>query len=209
MNKKTLILIITLIAILSTMSWAQSIELMPFAGYRTSGSFNVDALLHSRFTVKDGFTFGLSLGVMLSPVTQVEFMWSQTNSPLIGSLKQPRTGREELFDVRTSQFHVNFIYLIPRYNSRIVPYVLAGIGLTYADPKGQAGGETRFSWSLGGGIKVMASERVGLRLQGKWNPTYINTSSEVWCDWWGFCYAVPISQYMSQGEFTGGIFFRF
>ena len=121
MKRKRLILILTLIVILSTMTWAQSIELMPFAGYRTSGSFNVDALVHSQFTIKDGFTFGLSLGIMLSPVTQVEFMWSQTNSPLTGRLIQPAMGREELFDLRTSQFHVNFIYLIPRYDIRIVP----------------------------------------------------------------------------------------
>jgi opacity protein-like surface antigen len=209
MKSKRLITIFAMVAVLATLSWAQSIELMPFAGYRTAGGFNVDALAHSRFTVKDGLAFGLTLGIMLSPVTQVEFMWSQTNSQLTGTLIQPAMGQEELFDLRTSQFHVNFIYLIPRYDSRVVPYVLAGLGLTYADPKGQSGGETRFSWSLGGGIRIMASDRVGLRFQGKWNPTYINTSSAVWCDWWGLCYAFPVSQYMSQGEFTGGIFFRF
>jgi opacity protein-like surface antigen len=118
--------------------------------------------------------------------------------------------QQELFNIHTSQFHVNFIYLFPRSSSnRVIPYFLVGLGLTLADPKGEVNGETRFSWSLGGGIKIMASERVGLRFQGKWIPTYINTKSELWCDWWGFCYAIPVSQYMSQGEFTGGIFFRF
>ena len=67
-------------------------------------------------------------------------------------------------------------------------------------------GETRFSFSLGGSIKVVANERFGFRFQANWIPTYINTKSEVWCDWWGFCYAIPPSQYMSQGEFTGGNF---
>jgi opacity protein-like surface antigen len=210
MKRKRLILILAMVAILSTMSWAQRFELMPFAGYRTSGGFDIDSIGHSRFTIKDGLAYGVSLGVMLSPTSQVEFMWSQTNSQVTGSIIQPSPEQQELFDIHTSQFHVNFIYLFPRSSSnRVIPYFLVGLGLTLADPKGEVNGETRFSWSLGGGIKIMASERVGLRFQGKWIPTYINTSSEVWCDWWGFCYAVPLSQYMSQGEFTGGIFFRF
>ena len=209
MVRKKLLLSLALVVLLSSMTWAQRFELMPFAGYRTTGSFKVDSIGHSKFTIDDGLAFGVSLGVLTSPTTQVEFMWSQTNSQVSGTLIQPGSGRDIFFDVHTSQFHVNFIYLVQRYDSRVIPYVLAGLGLTYADPKGETGGETRFSFSLGGGIKIMANERLGFRFQGKWTPTYINTNSEVWCDWWGFCYAIPISQYMNQGEFTGGIFFRF
>jgi hypothetical protein len=192
------------------MSWAQKFELMPFVGYRTSGSFDVESLGHSRFTITDGLAFGLTFGILLNPNTQIELMWSQTNSNVRGSLIQPAPVEDDLFEVNTSQFHVNFMYLFPASStSRAIPHIFAGLGLTYADPKGEAGGETRFSFALGAGLKLMASERVGFRFQAKWNPTFVNTSSQIWCDWWGFCYAIPVSQYMSQFEFTGGIFFRF
>jgi len=32
----------------------------------------------------------------------------------------------------------------------------------------------------------MASERVGFKAQVKWLPTDINTTSEIWIDWWGY-----------------------
>ena len=209
MIRKRMLFIFALMAILSTMSFAQRIELMPFAGYRTGGSFNVTSTDFVSFSVEDGFNFGLALGLMLSPVAEIEFMWSQTNSQLTGYLIPPLRGEDPVFDIHTSQFHVNFLLLFPRGNTKIVPYFMFGLGLTYADPKGETNGETRFSYSLGGGIKAMVNERVGLRFQAKWNPTYINTRTELWVDYWGFVYAVPVSQYMSQGEFTGGIFFRF
>ena len=164
---------------------------------------------HLTFEIEDGFNFGLALGFMISPEMEIEFMWSQTNSQLSGYLISPILEKEVVFDIHTSQFHVNILVLFPQGNKRFVPYFLMGLGLTLADPKGEVNGETRFSYSLGGGLKAMVNERMGIRLQAKWNPTYINTSSELWVDYWGFVYAIPVSQYMSQGEFTAGIFFRF
>jgi len=209
MKRKRVLIILALIAILSTTSFAQRKELMAFAGYRTSGSFNVTSTDHLTFEIEDGFNFGLALGFMISPEMEIEFMWSQTNSQLSGYLISPILEKEVVFDIHTSQFHVNFLFLFPQGNKRVVPYFLMGLGLTLADPKGEVNGETRFSYSLGGGLKAMVNERMGIRLQAKWNPTYINTSSELWVDYWGFVYAIPVSQYMSQGEFTAGIFFRF
>lgn len=209
MKRKRVLIILALIAILSTTSFAQRKELMAFAGYRTGGSFNVTSTDYLTFEIEDGFNFGLALGFMISPEMEIEFMWSQTNSQLSGYLISPILEKEAVFDIHTSQFHVNFLFLFPQGNKRFVPYFLMGLGLTLADPKGEVNGETRFSYSLGGGLKAMVNERMGIRLQAKWNPTYINTSSELWVDYWGFVYAIPVSQYMSQGEFTAGIFFRF
>lgn len=210
MKRKSVLLILPLmlVMLMSSMSWGQRIEFMPFAGYRTSGTFNVDSELFSTFKIEDGFNYGLTLGFMVTPETEVEFMWSLTNSRLSGSFLQVGQNKNIFFDMHTNMFHINFLYLYPYANERIVPYFLIGLGLTYADPKDGTNGETRFSFSVGGGLKIMASQRVGLRFQAKWTPTYINSHSELW-NYWGYLYFVPVSQYMHQGEFTGGIFFRF
>jgi hypothetical protein len=209
MKGKRFLLVILLMAAVSTMSWAQKFEVMPFAGYRTSGSFDVTSLGYARFTIKDGLAYGLTLGFMPSQHAEIEFMWSRTDSDLVGNLVATPAVDQQVFKLHTDQYHVNFLAMFPKPYARLVPYLLFGLGATYAKPP-DAGGETRLSWALGGGLKVMAGERLGLRFQAKWTPTYIHTKTGgIWCDWWGYCYAIPIDEYMSQGEFTGGIFFRF
>ena len=209
MKTKKLFLVIALVAVVASTSWAQRFEIMPFAGYRTSGSFNIGSLDYGRVTIKGGFAYGITLAYTPSRHAQIEIMWSRTDSSLYGDLTiQPQTSIK-VFKLHTDQFHVNFMPMFLQANGRVMPYLLFGLGLTYAKPP-NVSGETRFSWSIGGGAKVMFRENIGLRLQAKWAPTYINTTSGVlWCDWWGFCYMIPVSNYMSQGEFTGGIFFRF
>jgi hypothetical protein len=209
MKFKKLFLVLTLAAIVSTMSWAQKFEIMPFAGYRTNGSFRVSSLDYGQVTIKGGFAYGLTLAYTPSRHAQVEIMWSRTDSQLMADLTAQPMVQEEVFKLHTDQFHVNFMPMFPQGNGRFVPYLLFGVGLTYAKPP-NVSGETRFSWSIGGGAKVMAGEKIGFRFQAKWTPTYISTSSGgVWCDFWGYCYVIPVSNYMNQGEFTGGIFFRF
>lgn len=209
MKMRKFVLVLALVAIATSTSWAQRFEIMPFAGYRTNGSFRVSSLDYGEVTIKGGFAYGLTLAYTPSRHAQVEIMWSRTDSNLYGDLVIQPLGEEKLFKLHTDQFHVNFMPMFPQSNGRIVPYLLFGVGLTYAKPP-NVSGETRFSWSIGGGAKVMFRERIGLRFQAKWTPTYISTSSGgVWCDWWGFCYVIPVSNYMNQGEFTGGIFFRF
>ena len=209
MKTKKLFLVIALVAVVASTSWAQRFEIMPFAGYRTSGSFNIGSLDYGRVTIKGGFAYGITLAYTPSRHAQIEIMWSRTDSSLYGDLTiQPQTSIK-VFKLHTDQFHVNFMPMFLQANGRVMPYLLFGLGLTYAKPP-NVSGETRFSWSIGGGAKVMFRENIGLRLQAKWAPTYINTTSGgLWCDWWGFCYMIPVSNYMSQGEFTGGIFFRF
>jgi opacity protein-like surface antigen len=209
MKMKKLILILALVTIFASVSWAQRFEIMPFAGYRTNGSFRVSALDYAKFTIKDGFAYGITLAYTPSTHAQVEIMWSRTDSHLSGELTAQPKADTDLFKLHTDQFHVNFMPMFPQANGRFTPYLLFGVGLTYAKPS-DVSGETRFSWSIGGGVKVMAGERIGFRFQAKWAPTYISTTSGgIWCDWWGYCYAIPVSNYMNQGEFTGGVFFRF
>ena len=209
MTMKKICLVLALVAIAASASWAQRFEIMPFAGYRTKGNFRVSSAEYGKLTITDGFAYGLTLAYTPSRHAQVEVMWSRTDSNVLADLSIRPLGTVDLFKVHTDQWHVNFMPMFPQGNGRVVPYLLFGVGLTYAKPP-NASGETRFSWSIGGGAKVMVREKIGFRFQAKWVPTYINTTSGgVWCDWWGYCYVIPVSNYMNQGEFTGGVFFRF
>ena len=210
MKTKRLLLIFALVALMSTMSLAQKFEITPFGGYRTSGSFELapNVLNYSNLKITDGFAFGLSLGYRVSEALTLEAMWSRTSSSLLAEGQGADSG--DLFDLHLDQFHFNFLFFVGQRRAAVQPYILLGLGATYFNPKtSEANGETRFSGSLGGGFIAMFSQMAGIRLQAKWAPTYINTTSGLFVGWWGQPWIIPVNNYMSQGEFTGGIVFRF
>jgi opacity protein-like surface antigen len=221
-NTKALILALALI-LGSSAAWGQGrFEVTPTIGYRTTGSFEGAVLQLSDFSITDGLAYGLSLGYRVNQMLTMEAFWSRVDSSLTAQVTG--SGEQELAKIGTDQIHANFLFFALNDQAKARPYFLLGLGATIANPKAtnfsdgdiNPSGQTidpssasRFSWSLGGGVLVMASERVGVKLQGKWFPTYVNTTSEIWIDWWGYPWVVPVSNYMNQWEFTGGLVFRF
>jgi len=94
------------------------------------------------------------------------------------------------------------------------PYFLDGLGATQFGgidtAAGSIGGETKFSTTWALGVKLYPSQSVGIRLEGRWTPTYIKSDAEgYWCDpYWG-CYTVAEAEYSNQFELSGGITLRF
>src|SRR5512136_1377347 len=186
-KSKALILALTLILV-STAAWAQGrFEITPFAGYRTTGSFQGEVQQFSEFRITDGFAYGLTLGYVVSPVITFEAMWSRVDSN-VTARSSTLGGDQDLAKVATDQFMGNFLFFFRSEQSMARPYFLFGLGATVANPKQTTfegrtvdpGSATRFSWTLGLGVQLNASDKIGLRLQTKWVPTYINTTSEIW-----------------------------
>ena len=221
-NAKALIFALVLV-LASTAAWGQArFELTPFVGYRTTG--NIDGAIQelSEFSITDGLAYGLSLGYRVSQMLTMEVLWSRVDSQF--TARVGGGGEEELAKIATDAIHANFLFFALNDQYKARPYFLLGLGATIANPKatdfsdgdinpsGQSidpSAASRFSWSLGGGVLISASERIGVKLQAKWFPTYINTTSEIWVDWWGYAWVVPVNNYMNQWEFTGGLVFRF
>ena len=59
-------------------------------------------------------------------------------------------------------------------------------------------------------MKIFPSPNFGIRLEGRWTPTYIKSDPEgYWCDpYWG-CYTFAEAEYSNQYELSGGIILRF
>ena len=206
-KKVKILFVVILVAFVSKTAVATQFEFMTFAGLRIGGHFSVTGEDFLKFSFDDGLAYGLTFGIVTRGGLQMEFMWSRQDSQLSASLLGG--SERELFDIHVDQYHVNFIIFLGHNMSNVQPYLLLGLGATYLDPKPNISGETRFSWSLGGGVKVMFHDMVGLRLQAKWTQTYINTRDYLFCDYWYGCYVIPLNQYMHQGEFIAGLVFRF
>ena len=78
---------------------------------------------------------------------------------------------------------------------------------TRLDPQGGSG-ETRFSWSLGTGLKLMFNKNLGLRFDGRFYSTVVDEDDDVFCDPFG-CFAYDDSTFLFQADVKGGIIFAF
>jgi hypothetical protein len=88
------------------------------------------------------------------------------------------------------------------------PFILFGMGATKASGAGNS--ITKFSMGIGGGIRYFFSEHMGVRVQGRWAPTYIkSTTAGFYCDWWGFCWEINDAHFLHQYDATVGFIIRF
>jgi opacity protein-like surface antigen len=215
--KSTKVLIVALIlALVSTAAWAQGkIEITPFVGYRTTGSISGGTAAYTEFHIEDGLAYGVGLGYRFSPLFTLEFQWSRVDSTV--TAHGVTFQKTELGSIATDVYHANFMFFFRPEEYKLRPYFMFGLGATVAnvgnvtvgDETLNPGAESRFSWSMGLGLQAQFREHIGLRLQTRWLPTYINSTSGWWYDWWGNVWLVPIANYMNQFEFSGGLTFRF
>jgi opacity protein-like surface antigen len=60
--------------------------------------------------------------------------------------------------------------------------VSGGLGLTRVSPENAVySSETNFSLSIGGGVKLPLSEKIALRLEGRWYGTVVDGSGGLLC----------------------------
>ena len=163
---------------------------------------------------KDAFSWGARLGFNVTPNVEVGFLFNQQSTKYeVGG-----TSTFDLGDVSVYNYHGYFAYNFGDEDASVRPYILGGLGatqygkvsVTAAGTTRDLGGETQFSTTWGAGVKLFPGKSFGIRLEGRWTPTYIKSDSEGWwCDpYWG-CYVVADAQYSNQFELSGGITLRF
>jgi hypothetical protein len=196
------------------------VELSGFAGWTSSDGVNGPAAYvpgAGTFTgigAADSFSWGMSAAFHVSDNVALEFLFDRQQSQL------SVFGTETLVvgDMAVENYHGVIAYHFGTREARVRPFVLGGLGvtrysqLTYsaADQPRDIGGETRFSTTWGGGVKLWPGRSVGIRLHGRWTPTYIKSNSAGWwCDpYWG-CYVLSEAQYANQLELAAGVSLRF
>jgi hypothetical protein len=90
-------------------------------------------------------------------------------------------GDADIADLDVTYFHVGM--LVQGDNPEVTPFFVASAGATRLDPDVPgADTESRFSVSLGGGVKVFFSRNIGLRFEGRGFWTAIDDSDDDFCD---------------------------
>src|SRR5262249_45941047 len=179
----------------------------PFIGWKTGGNLElVPDNFAGQVHANDGFMGGLAIGVEPRPDFTFEARYHYMDS---GVFIQPTGGGPDVnkFNMVIHQAMGDFLFSKPGRTENVWPYFLLGLGANIFDPSGNRSTVTKFTWSLGLGVKkMMGSGSTGVRLETRYNPTYINsTQTGYWCDPFYGCYATADAHYFDQWEFSLGI----
>ena len=181
---------------------AQSVEVAPFGGVRF-GSVLVDANTSRPLEVDGAPAVGVTVDVPLSNGMQFEAAFSHQKATIFaaGDAFAP-----------SLQTHVTVDHWqaggLQEYDvaNRARPFLTGVLGLTRYGTG--SGNEVRFTVGGGGGVKLFAVPRVGVRLDGKVFATFVDAhGTGLACGGRGCLIALHLSVAW-QAEFTAGLVFK-
>ncbi len=189
-------------------------ELTPTVGYRLGGTASTSySVFIESVEVSPALSFGLTLEYALSPRAALEFIWSHQDTELKLNYRQtpPAGYSERLTHLNVDTFQIGGLWQFGTYGDSFRPYLDFLLGMSILTPAPQFSTLTRFSGSVGGGVKYFHSDKLGLRLGLRFMPIYINSSSSGYgyCDPWYGCYTYYNSNYINQFDAYTGLTFRF
>jgi hypothetical protein len=204
-NKKTiyfLSVLFTLMLIPFIQVKAQKVELSPFIGYETG------AQIHSSLGdlhIGDGMDWGGSLDVGVGGGRYGEFSYSHMASSvhITGGLTS-----YEPVNVAVDYYSLGMLQEI-RPDAKATPYGLFTLGVVnYRQTSGGDATENKMHISLAGGVKIKASERVGLRLQARLLMPIYYAGTYVGIGTGGASAGVSGGIVGVQGDFTAALVFN-
>jgi hypothetical protein len=181
-------------------------QLTPFAGYRIGGTFE-DENTGEKLELNDAGAYGLMLNWRESFNTEWEIMFSHQGTDIdIDGPSGPTS-----IDIDVDYLQIGGTYL--GRGARTRPYMVATLGAARLDP-GAPGlpSDIFFAFTIGGGMKVLATERFGLRLEGRFYGTVIDSNSKIFCgsgSGGAGCLINTSADLLWQFEASAGLIFRF
>jgi len=208
MKRSVAVIALFLLAALAgvTESQAGAWELQPFYGYRFGGDFNkVPSSEITDLNISSSDSYGLTLGYAFNDNFELEGIWSRQDTTVRVSFQSDPS---EDHDINVDYYEVGGLLLSGDDLDMKRGFFSFSIGAVTFNPD-MLSSETYFTWSIGGGGKFYFNDFIGIRVQGKFLPTYINSNrSGGWCSVYG-CYSTYNSNFLTQTEFTVGLIFRF
>jgi opacity protein-like surface antigen len=180
-------------------------EITPFVGYRFGGGFDVDGSTQSA-DLDDHGSFALALNLRRDETSQYELFYSRQETQL-----EPDSPLGAL-GINVEYLHIGGT-LVADDEMLLKPYIVGTLGLTRLTPEpGRASDNTRFSFSLGAGLRVPVSRRFSVRLEARGFLTFVNTDSAFFCSSsaaGGVCAIRGSGSTFTQYELLAGAAFAF
>ncbi len=206
---KSVLAAVSALLIVTAPAWAQHrAEITPFVGYVFGNSVSTR---NGKLGIASDMNYGVLLDINVRPGGQVELSYARQDTKFtydqFGGIKR------DLTDVAVNYFQIGGLGYVARGQAQ--PFMSFTLGATWYDPKestiddGEGNtiridDEWRFSMQLGLGAKYFASERVGLRVQGRLYATFLDSGGGVFCGFGG-CSLGLFGTGVVQGDFSGGV----
>jgi hypothetical protein len=186
---------------------ASKFELTPFVGYRVGGSFSEEDG-DGRVDLNESSVEGIMFNIRANPKGQYELLYSRQATDARTSGFYPG---DPTIGIDVEHFHFGGTYLFDGQNTR--PFIALTLGASRFDPDHvDSSAETFFSASLGAGVQLAATRRIGLRLEARAFTTFIDDSSSIFCssiNGSGSCLIRVEGNLLTQWEARAGLVFRF
>jgi len=180
---------------------AQGLEAAPFGGYRFGGGF-FERITGQPVDLDGAPALGVAVDVTLSRGLQVEGLFShqraQVSVPLV-PFGPPMTWR-----IDVDHWLAGGLQEFRAGPAR--PFLTGMLGLTrYA---AASDNEIRFTMSAGGGVKLLPSRHVGLRLDTRVFATFVDAAGSLLACAPGVCFLALNADVVWQAEFTAGLLLK-
>ncbi len=189
-------------SVLFAQEQAHVFELTPFAGYTVGGKFE-DVDSGATLELRDEASAGLILDIREGANTQWEILYSRqaTGAETSGSP----------LDLDVHYIHAGGTYQGSGEHAR--PFLAATIGATHFEP-GLSGldSETFFSFSIGAGLQLRPTDRIGVRLEARAFGTALESDTDLFCQSGpdaNLCIIRSEGSILWQFEALAGLVFRF
>ncbi len=233
MIRSKALLLCLILATLNIAALAQEkkVEVSAHLGYTAASGFDVDPVLINnavvdRIGVNSGLSFGFQGDYLVSDNFGVGFLFARQSSELTASGFSNITGNFG-DDVNIADMPIYNYLFVGTYNfgevlGKVRPYALGGAGWTQYSPgtltvvtadgvtaAADLNSKSKFALTFGGGVKFFVSPAIGFKASARWTPTYIGSTPEgIFCTPF-YCGVAESSKWSNQGEFSGGVIFRF
>ena len=184
-----------------------NVEITPFAGYRTGGTFDLEGIAGS-YRIDDSEAYGVLFNLRQTGNTQWEVLYSQQQTT--ARLRDSTTGAPSV-DTDIQVLQIGGTYQGSGETAR--PYLALTLGGTHI--KATANGsqsDTFFSGSLGVGLNLLPNKRLGIRLEARVYATLMDSSTDLFCSTGpdaNICAVRIEGNLLSQVEAFAGLVFRF
>ena len=177
-------------------------SIAPFIGYRGGGSFT-ETTTGAKLKLDPAQSYGLVADIRITRETEVELLWSRQRTQLKADV--PVT--VPLFHTYVDYYHIGGTFLFA--TEGVQPFFVATIGATRFSPQ-QAGFEndTKFSFGVGGGVRIPLARNFGLRFEGRAYGTVLSNDSSVLCSG-ATCLIHADGTLLWQYEANAGVYLAF
>jgi hypothetical protein len=180
---------------------AQKVELSPFIGYETRSTVYTSL---GYLYIGSGMDYGGSLNFQIGGNRYAEISYSHMMTEL-----NVDDGYNERFlcDLGINYYSIGVLQET-RPLAKICPYGLLTLGWVNYNPQTEdISGENKMHFSVAGGIKIKASERVGLRLQARLLMPIFYAGANFNSGTGGTSANISATSIAFQGDFTAALVF--